>query len=192
MMNHAKFLRQFILRPTMVGAIAPSSRALAKEMLVTIDFGPKARVCEYGPGTGVFTEAILARLDPGATFFAIERSDVLVAALRGRFPALKLHEGSAHEVERFAAAEGAEHLDSIVSGLPWAAFPESLQIQILEATVRALRPGGQMATFAYSVGLYTRAGRRFHALLPRYFSQITRSRLVLANLPPAYVFRCVK
>jgi hypothetical protein len=42
------------------------------------------------------------------------------------------------------------------------------------------------------VGLYTRAGRRFHALLPRYFSQITRSRLVLANLPPAYVFRCVK
>ncbi len=192
MKNHAKFLRQFILRPGMVGAIAPSSRALAKEMLATIDLGPGARVCEYGPGTGVFTEAILARLDPTARFFAIERSEALAGALRGRFPGLHLHEGSAGDVERYAAAEGATQLDAIVSGLPWAAFPESLQVEILEATLRVLRPGGQLATFAYSIGLYTRAGRRFHALLPRYFTSITRSRLVLANLPPAYVFRCVK
>jgi phospholipid N-methyltransferase len=103
-----------------------------------------------------------------------------------------LHEGSAADVERFAQAHGLQQLDAIVSGLPWAAFPEALQIQILDATARVLRPGGQMATFAYSMGLYTRAGRRFHALLPRYFSAITRSRLVLANLPPAYVFRCVR
>lgn len=192
MAHRLKFLRQFILRPTTVGAIAPSSRALAREMLATIDLGPGARVCEYGPGTGVFTELVLSRLDARAKFFAIERDEALAAGLRARFPALHLHEGSAADVQRFAAAEGVEQLDAIVSGLPWAAFPEALQVEILSATLRALRPGGQMATFAYSVGLYTRAGRRFHALLPTYFSSITRSRLVLANLPPAYVFRCVK
>lgn len=161
-------------------------------MLRTVDLGPGARIAEYGPGTGAFTEAILARLSPHATFFAVERNAGLAQELRQRFPTLHLHEGSVEEIERFCAAEGVDQLDAIVSGLPWAAFPQDLQVRILDATMRVLKPGGQLVTFAYQVGLYMPAGRRFKSLLPKYFSSVTRSSLVWRNMPPAYTLRCVR
>ena len=176
----------------MVGAIAPSSAALADEMLKTIDVGPGARVAEYGPGTGPFTRAILDRLDPQATFFAVERNPVLAAELRARFPSLHLHEGSVEDIERFCRAEGVAQLDAIVSGLPWASFPRDLQVRILDATMKVLKPGGQLVTFAYHTGLFMPAGRRLQKLLPTYFSSITRGRSVWGNTPPAFTIRCVR
>jgi phospholipid N-methyltransferase len=53
-----------------------------------------------------------------------------------------------------------------------------------------LRPGGQFVTFAYLHGLPLPAGRRFANRLPEYFSEISRSRTVWMNLPPALVYRC--
>lgn len=189
---HATFFFQFLARPGMVGAIAPSSPRLAAEMLRTIDLGPGARVAEYGPGTGAFTRAILERLDPKATFFAVERNETLAQDLRRRFPGLHLHTGSVEDIETFCRAEGVDQLDAIVSGLPWASFPQSLQTRILDATMKVLRPGGQLVTFAYHMGLLTPAGRRFQKLLPRYFSTITRGRSVWRNAPPAFTIRCTR
>ena len=83
-------------------------------------------------------------------------------------------------------------LDAIVSGLPWASFPQSLQTRILDATMKVLRPGGQLVTFAYHTGLLMPAGRRFQRLLPRYFSKITRGRSVWRNTPPAFTIRCTR
>ena len=176
----------------MVGAIAPSSAALADEMLKSIDLGSGARVAEYGPGTGSFTRAILDRLHPDATFFAVERNEALAGELRARFPSLHLHEGSVEEIERFCHAEGVAQLDAIVSGLPWASFPRDLQVRILDATMKVLKPGGQLVTFAYHTGLFMPAGRRLQKLLPTYFSSITRGRSVWGNTPPAFTIRCVR
>ncbi|MEK6700670.1 MAG: ribosomal RNA adenine dimethylase domain-containing protein [Planctomycetota bacterium] len=188
--SRARFLREFIARPTMIGAISPSSRRLAEEMLRTVPLDGPVAIAEYGPGTGVFTSLVLERLGGGAKFFAIERNEVLVEELRRRFPGLGLHAGSAADIERFCAIEGVSKLDAVISGLPWASFPESLQTSILEPTVRALKPGGQFVTFAYQVGRYMPAGRRFAKLLPRYFATTTLSRIVWRNMPPAYVIRC--
>lgn len=190
--SRARFLWQFLTQPGVIGAVAPSSPHLAREMLRGLDLGPGARIAEYGPGTGVFTAAILERLHPEARFFAVERNAAMVAELRHRFPKLHLHEGSVEDIAGFCNAEGVDRLDAIVSGLPWAAFPESLQIRILDATMKVLRPGGSLTTFAYQIGLWTPAGRRFAKLLPRYFSSITRSRVVWRNLPPALTIRCVR
>ena len=189
---HATFFFQFLTKPGMVGAVAPSSSYLAAEMLRTIDLGPKARIAEYGPGTGAFTQAILARIDPAATFFAVERNEALAEQLRARFPKLHLHTGSVEDIEAFCRAEGVGELDAIVSGLPWASFPQSLQTRILDATMKVLRPGGQLVTFAYHTGLLMPAGRRFQRLLPRYFSKITRGRSVCRNTPPAFTIRCTR
>lgn len=191
----ALFVRQFLSAPTQIGAVAPSSRYLARRMLETIDFGSTRAIAEFGPGAGVFTRAILEKLAPGATFFAIERNADMAAEVRRRYPGVTLHEGSAEQVCEFCEREGLPKeagLDAIVSGLPFAAFPGSLQDSILEATIRALRPGGQLVTFAYYQGLAMPAGRRFAAKLPRYFRTVERSAGVLRNLPPAFVYRCVK
>lgn len=191
-----KFFYQFLTRPTMVGAIAPSSRHLGAAMLESIEFKPGLRLAEYGPGTGPFTDAILRRINGaglgGVSFFAVERNQELADVLRGRFPDLRLVVDSVENIERVCREQGVENLDAIVSGLPWASFPEDLQRRILDATVRVLRPGGQLVTFAYQIGRYTRAGKRFAKLLPTYFSTVTQSRLVWRNVPPAYVLRCVR
>ena len=55
---------------------------------------------------------------------------------------------------------------------------------------RVLKPGGQFVTFAYLQGLLLPAGRRFRAKLKRSFSDVTKSKIVWRNLPPAFVYRC--
>ncbi len=202
----AGFLRQFLRAPTQVGAIAPSSGALAEEMARGIGLEKADVVVEYGPGTGAFTGHILRAAHPQAKVFAIELNPAMAAALRSRFPRLHLHEGSVADVATFCAKEGIElprtdghatraftpgpGVDVVLSGLPWAAFPEPLQRAILDATVGVLKPGGVLATFAYTIGLRTAAGKRFHAMLPEYFTRVERSRVVWRNLPPAVVVRC--
>jgi len=49
---------------------------------------------------------------------------------------------------------------------------------------------GQFVTFAYLQGLLLPAGRRFAELLPTYFRQVSKSRTVWLNLPPAFVYQC--
>ena len=105
---------------------------------------------------------------------------------------MKLYEESAEIVDQLIRREGIESLDVVVSGLPWVSFPDALQDRILEATVRALKPGGKFVMFGYRVGLYTPAGRRFHAKLPKYFDQMGRASSVWMNIPPALVFSGVR
>jgi phospholipid N-methyltransferase len=93
-------------------------------------------------------------------------------------------------VKKLCEREGASEVDCIISGLPWASFSESLQDQCLAGILEVLKPGGQFVTFAYLQGLLLPAGLRFRAKLKRYFSDVTKSKIVWRNLPPAFVYRC--
>ena len=60
MSNTSLFLRTLLSNPRMVGAMLPSGAMLAD--LITNEVDPSdGPVLELGPGTGVFTEALLAR-----------------------------------------------------------------------------------------------------------------------------------
>jgi phospholipid N-methyltransferase len=185
---HAKFLAEFISHPGRMGAVAASGPALAKRMAAQIDWANTRAIVEYGPGTGTVTEELIKHVKPGTKFFAIERSPELAAVCRRRLPQVHLYEDSAENIVEICRAEGVEQLDAVVSCLPWASFPESLQDSILTATMKALKPGGKFVGFGYQMGLLTPAGRRFHGRLPRYFENIGRSRPVWLNIPPALVF----
>lgn len=190
--NRAKFLGQFITRPHVIGAVAPSSDALARRMIRDLNLGQASAVLEYGPGTGAFTARIRSSIGPNTKFVAIERNAALAAALRERFPSLHVHERSVEDVEAICREEGIGQVDAIVSGLPWASFPESLQRRALEVTRNVLRPGGKMVTFGYHMGRLTSAGKRFYRILPEYFPGYRFSGSVWWNLPPAFVVTCEK
>ena len=186
------FIRNFIRHPTQVGAIAPSGPSLVRTMVDWFDWQSIRNVVEFGPGTGVFTEAIAARLHPEAKFFAIEQSSELAEATRLRCPGVKVYQDSVTNIRQLCQQESIEGVDAIVCGLPWAAFSESLQSEIMEATLDVLAPGAQFATFAYWQGVILPAGRRFSSRLQRSFSQVKRSPTAWQNLPPAFVYRCIK
>lgn len=68
------FLFEYIKNPRSVGAVLPSSKYLATAMINAIDFENTNCIVEYGPGTGIFTEKILARVHPSTTVILIEQN----------------------------------------------------------------------------------------------------------------------
>ena len=188
--EQSRFLREFFTKPSVVGAIAPSSRGLTRKMVEWIDWSQARHVVEYGPGTGVFTGQILAELQPGSKFFAIEISPRFVALLAHSHPHVRVYQDSVGNVATLCAREEMPQVDAILCGLPWAAFSATDQAAYLDAMMTVLRPGGQFVTFAYLQGLLLPAGQRFRKQLQRYFSHVERSPTAWFNLPPAFVYRC--
>jgi Phospholipid N-methyltransferase len=186
------FIRQLLAKPGSTGAVLPSSDALAERIIGFANPPQDAVIAEFGPGTGVFTAKILASLLPDQHFFAIEINPDFAKALRKRFPRLSLYEGDAANVKRFAAENGFDRVDCIISGLPWANFPDSLQTKILDSMIEVMPPGGVFATFAYLQGLVLPAGRAFKENLKKRFSLVEKSEVIWKNIPPAIIYRCCK
>jgi phospholipid N-methyltransferase len=147
-------------------------------------------VLEYGPGSGAFTRFILPELKPGARFAAIELNPQLVRLFKSRFPRVQVFQDTVANARAICEQAGIPSVDCIVSGLPWATFPAGLQKKCLDEMMRVLKPGGHFVTFSYVHALPLPPARRFASLLPHYFTEIEKSRVVWLNLPPAFVYRC--
>lgn len=181
---------EFLRRPLMTGAVAASSRQLAYAMTEDIGLEQARTVVELGPGTGVFTDEILARLAPDARLVAIELNPVLAARLSAtrRDTRLTVIRGSAAEL--IAMVDGLA--DAVVSGLPWTVMPREQRGHILDAVTEVLTPGGRFTTFAYLHAAWTPPARHFTAELTCRFDRLERSKAVWANLPPAFVHRAAQ
>ncbi len=149
-------------------------------------------VVEYGPGTGVFTEQILAQKRREARYLGIERNPRFVGMLRERFPGIAICNESVERVREVCGQQGLGEVDVIICGLPWASFTPGEQDAFLGATTAVLPPGGKFATFAYLQGLLLPGGLRFRSTLHRYFATVSKSRTVWANIPPAFVYQCIR
>lgn len=182
------FLKEFVRRPTVTGAVAPSSGALAEVMTNEAGVDGAKVVMEFGPGTGVFTERILAKLPPGATFLAMEVNASFVEVTRRRCPGARVIHDSAVNARKYLDEVGATFCDCIICGLPWASFPGDLQDDLLDAVEDCLLPGGRFVTFAYLQGVILPAGRRFRKRLRARFPLVRTTPTVWRNLPPAFVY----
>jgi len=175
------FFRQFLKAPSSVGSVIPTSRAAIRAMLDPIDWSMVSCVVEYGPGTGVFTRALLARLGPDAKLIAIDTNPDFTAYLRKAIhdPRLIPIDGNAANVETILAVHGFSHADYVISGLPFSTIPRSVTQNILDATARAVRPGGAFLVYQYSL-----------CILPRLTSRFARVDLGRAwrCIPPARLF----
>lgn len=184
------FLREFFKSPGSVGAVWPSSPALARAIVKAANVPEAEFVLEIGPGSGAFTGEILRSLRAESRFVAIEKNPDLARSVANKFPGVAVVEGCATELASHIGDHGSP--DSVVSGLPWAAFGDALQNAILDQVTAALHPSGTFATFAYFGPHRLRAGRAFRRKLDAHFSKIRRTPVVLANVPPAFVYFCRK
>lgn len=145
-------------------------------------------VLEIGPGSGAFTGPILKHLHPQARFLAVEKCPVLANAVSKKFPEARIVAGCATDLATHLKDHGAP--DAIVSGLPWAAFDDSLQNSLLQAITSTIAKDGIFATFAYFGPHRLKAGRAFRKKLEDHFGEIGKTPVVLANFPPAFVYFC--
>jgi phosphatidylethanolamine/phosphatidyl-N-methylethanolamine N-methyltransferase len=184
----AMFLGQFLRAPATIGALAPSSRWLAAAVCTPVPERGEPTVVELGPGTGPFTAEIQRRLGGRGHHLAVEVNQSLAALLAERFPTVDVAHDDATELRRLLSERGLRQADAVVSGLPWAAFPEDLQRGLLGAVTSTLSPAGAFTTFSYIHAVPLNSARRFRALLAERFEEVVRGRTVWRNMPPAFVF----
>ncbi len=169
------FITELARHPLQIGAVWPSSRALARAMARPLPRDIGRPVLELGPGTGGVTEALLARgLDP-RRLIAVEMSPRLTEVLRKRFPEARFVTGDALELD---ALFPGERFGAVVSSLPLKNF-SAHNVARLAACIRAiLDPGGCWIQFTYRV---------LNGQPPSNAFEQVGSELVLLNLPPALV-----
>lgn len=166
------YLQEFIADPRKTGTIAPSSKTLCKSMSDAVDWQQCLRVAELGAGEGVLTRHLLTRMRAEASLLAFETNP--------RFhPRLASLDDPRLQVCGDSAETLSGEFDAIFSGLPLLSLPHAVRHRILRRAAQQLSENGVFVQFQYT--------SLSEPLLSEYFAW-NRTR-VLANLPPAWVYR---
>ena len=176
------FARSWMSNPLRVGAISPSSRRLAR--LITSEITPaSAPVLELGPGTGVFTRALLGRGVREDQLILVECDPRFARLLEREYPDAWVAHIDAARLRDINIVDG-DPVGAVVSGLPLLSMSMRDRIAILRFAFRHLRPGGSYYQFTY--GLHCPVPR---PVLERMGLKAVRMGSTLLNAPPATVYR---
>jgi len=163
--DQIRFLGRLIVRPSQVGAVAPSSPGLARAIAAQIDPSGNSPILELGPGTGVVTAALI-----DADFAK------LVAQ---RFPAVRVIRGDAYDLKSTLGEGAFAPFGAIVSSLPLLNEAAERRNKLIETAFELIAPGAPFVQFSYGVQ---------SPVQPSPTVSVTRAALVLFNLPPARVW----
>lgn len=186
------FFSEILKNGREVGAVAPTSRRLARSVVEAAGVGRATHIIELGAGTGAVTAEIVRSKSPVSRLLALERHSRFAAILRARFPDVAIACDCVSKLPEQTARMGMAPPDCIVSSLPWTSFPERSQRELLLMIARLLRPDGIFATIA-CYGIHrTASGRRFQTALGNLFGDVRKTGATWRNFPPAFVYRCAR
>lgn len=136
------FFRHWLRNPLGIGAVLPSGAPVGRAMAREIALDRSGAILELGGGTGGLTRGLLGAGIPAERLVIVEREPDLAAALRGRFPMLRVIEADARGIRTVLARLEGGRLAAVVSSLPIKWFPLPAQRAILESCLDALGAGG--------------------------------------------------
>lgn len=179
--DEARFLKSWIEKPLVTGAVSPSGRALARCMAGHVDPHARGPVIELGPGTGSVTEALLERGVRPERLIAVEFNAEFVPHLEGRFPGIRVIRGDAYAVKEVLGTILDGPAAAVVSSLPLLTRPVDARVKLL---ADCLELAGRHAPFVqFTYGLVPP--------IPRDAVRdvtATPSPRIWWNLPPAQVW----
>jgi phosphatidylethanolamine/phosphatidyl-N-methylethanolamine N-methyltransferase len=182
--DEVRFFLRWLRRPARLGAVVPSGPALAAALAAEIDLEAPGAVVELGSGTGRVTAALLeAGVAPDA-LVAIEREASFCALLAARFPGARVVRGDARALERLLERNQVGAVKAVVSSLPLRNLSERERRAVLSQAAAALEPDGVLVQYTYGLAEPVPSGLRAELGLVG-----ERTHWVLANLPPAAVWR---
>lgn len=177
--DEVRFLRSWIEKPLHMGAVMPSSKALARTVARYVDPRSDGPVIELGPGTGAITDALIAHGVAEKRLVLVEFDPGFCALLRERYPQATVIQGDAYSLD-LTLAELKEPAAAMVSGLPLVTKPMLVRLKLMRDAFLKMEAGAPFIQFTYSVappipkslpGIHTQASER-----------------VWMNLPPARVW----
>ena len=177
------FIAAWLRAPMKMGAVLPSSRALARALVDQIDLSRDGMIIELGAGKGVVTHALMEGGIPHDRLLIVEREKQLHALLHASFHELEVICADAMELDRVIAGMGIEKVNAIVSSLPLISMPSAIRHAIEQQMADAIGEQGMIIQYTYGTKSPISPGE-----LKRYGLVGQRVKLVLANVPPAHVW----
>lgn len=178
--DETRFLRSWLERPLVTGAVTPSGKMLARAMASYVDPRLSGPVIELGPGTGPVTDALIRRGVAQDRLVLVEYNLEFCRLLARRFPKATIVQGDAYDLR--ATLEGAldERACATLSSLPLLTKPPPQRLELLRASQALMRPTAPFVQFTYGVSPPIPARVREYT--------VKGSNRVWLNLPPARVW----
>lgn len=178
----AAFFRAWLSDPLRVASVVPSGERLAE--VITHDIDPaRGPVLELGPGTGVFTRALVRRGVRPQDLTLVELGTEFADMLALRYPEAAILRLDAAHLPRLRQTVARRH-GAAISGLPLLSMPPAKVLRILAGTFRLLEPDAGLYQFTYGWRCPVPA-----RILDRLGLKADKVGGTFANLPPAAVYR---
>lgn len=175
-----RFIKTWATSPKKMGAVSPTSRALARLMVEHAAPDPQGMTLELGPGTGVVTEALLEAGIPDENIVSVEYDADFSRLLRKRFPRVNVINGDALDLETTLGKFRTVRFSAVLSGVPLLTLSRQQRIAYLDGALSRLRPGGNLTQLSYALTPPQES-------VPGRFV-VDKSRWVTFNLPPGRVW----
>lgn len=178
--DEARFLRSWLERPLLTGAVTPSSKMLARTMASYVDPRLPGPIIELGPGTGPVTDALVRRGIAQDRLVLVEFNPEFCQLLKRRFPKAMIIQGDAYDLRETLGDTLSEPAAATVSSLPLFTKPMDKRIDLMRAAQDRMHPGAPFIQFTYAVVPPIPARSQHYTARP--------SNRVWLNLPPARVW----
>jgi phosphatidylethanolamine/phosphatidyl-N-methylethanolamine N-methyltransferase len=178
--DEVHFIRSWIEKPLAIGAVTPSSRALARTMAGYVDPLRPGPIVELGPGTGPVTEALVAQGIEPWRLVLVEFNPTFCRLLRTRYPGATVVQGDAYSLKRLLAGHLEQPAAGVVSGLPLFTKPLHMRLRLLFEAFALMSPGAPFVQFTYNAV----------PPIPKRLDRVSAeaSERVWMNIPPARVW----
>jgi len=177
----ALFFKRFLQKPFQIASIIPSSKALVERVASKIDFSQPRTIAEFGPGEGVHSRELAARMDADSQLFLFELDPAFSRDLERQFaddPRVHVINRDAASLSEELALRGIAQCDYILSGIPFSILEIERKRNLLRETHDALAPGGAFIIYQVTNEL------RQHAI---DFAPESESEYFLQNIPPMFI-----
>ena len=162
----------------------PSGPALSAALASEIDIRAPGVVVELGPGTGRVTKALLETGITPSRLIAVEQNTAFCELLRARYPDIRVVRGEAQALEGLLRRNGVALVKAVVSSLPLLSMPSRERAAVLSQIAAVMH--GESIFVQYTYGVTPPVPADLDADLGLVGE---RTNWVLANLPPAAVWR---
>jgi phosphatidylethanolamine/phosphatidyl-N-methylethanolamine N-methyltransferase len=179
--DEARFIKTWLDKPALTGAVSPSGRFLARMMARAVDIEGTGPIIELGPGTGPITEALLKRGIDASRLLLVEFDGAFCRLLRKRFPGIRVVQGDAYMLADTLRDVLGEPAHAVVSSLPLLNKPDAQRLHLLHDAFGLMAKGGAFVQFTY--GMVSPVPRSAAAMFEAEVSPP-----VWLNLPPARVW----